>query len=460
MSSRGNFSAPLKTATYTTRPEIEKLREELLINPFFQNIQNKILVELQQDLTYLIEDLLKQNQMVKAKKYQNLSIQIDKEARKRIANPGLAPPTPVELPKNSKEAKKLAKFDAETEEKIKHMQKRHESIIDNFKTLWDTQIKQKYFTDSPQLVKMRRNLRNAIQMGEEMQANELQKEIEEQEQTEREENQINYDKDYSSAYKQLVMKQKKEIKAYQQDRKRERLAIVPMMPIQVDRSLNRAKSKYANPSMMQAISSKPKVFTPQRSQSNSSSISQKQSTMLITSTNKAKILSRSNPKPPLQKGKLPIQKKNSPQKLGPLSPLKQTNHDIGCQCEDVSDSELFEDSENEGVTHEGDEILIEKSKNSSSSDEEIVEEKKAILKLGEEPKKEQHVIDHVTTKMQIFRLDDAPSMEDDVGLIASYALDDVICNAFDDYVVSSAFTEESFADIIEEALSTCIVNNT
>ena len=56
----------------------------------------------------------------------------------------------------------------------------------------------------------------------------------------------------------------------------------------------------------------------------------------------------------------------------------------------------------------------------------------------------------------MYSLNDAPNMEDDVGLIARYALDDVLCNAFDDYVISSTFTEESLDSIIDEALLTCV----
>ena len=140
VSSKGDYKAPQKTALYKPTPEIEQLREELLINPSFQNLQNKTLVDLQQNLTYTIENLIQQRKLTKAKKYQNLSIKIDKEARKRIANPALAPPTPMELPKNSKEGKKIAKFDSDTENKVEQMKKRHEIMIQNFQQLWENQI--------------------------------------------------------------------------------------------------------------------------------------------------------------------------------------------------------------------------------------------------------------------------------------------------------------------------------
>ena len=71
--------------------------------------------------------------------------------------------------------------------------------------------------------------------------------------------------------------------------------------------------------------------------------------MLITSTSKAKSsLIKSNPKPSLPKNKFLQQKKTLSHQH--LLPLKPSRPDVGCQCEDCSDSELFEDSENVGVT--------------------------------------------------------------------------------------------------------------
>ncbi|EAY04875.1 hypothetical protein TVAG_287890 [Trichomonas vaginalis G3] len=310
---------PKKTAA--EQAKIEQLREKLLEECDFKNITNEQLVALQKNTTKRIETLITERNYVEARKYQELSSKIDHEARRRIDNTRLAPQKPVTFPKNSVEGKKLIKFDQETEKGILQMKQRHESLLNNFDQLWDSQIRNKYFQDSPQLASKKREYNQNARTMSKQDAKDLRDEIEELENQENMENSQNFECDYNSSREQMILKQRKEMQLYMSERKRARQAMLPSQPIMPDKSLNQAKAKLANRDLARTANPKegPRIIAPdttQRSQSKS----------------------RSSPMRP-----------NS--KLAPLPPAKP---EVATQTDPVSDSELFDDDSNEGVETEDD----------------------------------------------------------------------------------------------------------
>lgn len=408
---------PIKTATITQNPEIDSFRDELMKNPFFQNITNKKLIALQNSTTVMIETSMNERNLQKAKQYQQFSILIDKEARKRLTNPNLSPQEPVELPKNSKEYKKIAKFDEETLQKVDQINSRHSLLTENFKKLWETQIKDRYFEDSPKLTKMRKQLNDCKDQDEK---EELENRISECEKAEEEMNKEHYETDYNNALEQQTMKQKKELNTYLKERKRQRNALIPLQPVRIDKSLNQAKSKYANTQL---------TLSPQ--------------TTLAMGVAKKRIIEPCLSK---QKSTSPQPTKQKTQLNQPLAQLKeQTHNEIGCQCEDCPDSDLFDDSEEEGVTMEGDEN-IEFEDNESENEKDEEEEKEPIKPVDSHP-----------SLIAMYKLDETPSLEDDIGIVAQNTVDKVVEECLNNAIIPEYYVTTAISDAIVAAFESCVV---